>query len=83
MIRVRRRGTTRSTPLLLLVATLIGALLLPTAAGGQTIAQTQKEIAQLSATLSQQEKTSEITANAYDAAKSDFVTLTDNIINEA
>jgi len=81
MIRVRRRGTTRSTPLLLLVATLIGALLLPTAAGGQTIAQTQKEIAQLSATLSQQEKTSEITANAYDAAKSDFVTLTDNIIN--
>ncbi len=81
MIRVRRRGTTRSIPLLVMAAVVIGALMLPAAAQGQTIAQTQQEIANLSAELSQQEKTSEITANAYDAAKSDLVTLNINIAN--
>jgi len=81
MIRVRRRGTTRSTPLLVLAVVVVGALLLPGVAQGQTIAQTQKEIAQLSAQLSQQEKTSEITANAYDADQANLVTLNANIIN--
>jgi cell wall-associated NlpC family hydrolase len=57
----------------------IGALALPASANAESIAATQKQIAELSATLSQQEKTSEITANAYDAAKSNLVTLTANI----
>lgn len=59
----------------------VGALLFPAVAQGQSIAQTQAEIAQLSATLSQQEKTSEITANAYDAAKSNLATLNVNIVS--
>ncbi|MHB1208149.1 MAG: C40 family peptidase [Acidimicrobiales bacterium] len=79
MIRVRRRGTTRSTPLIALVAVLAG-LVVPVSAQGQTIAQTQAEIAQLSATLSQQEKTSEITANAYDAAKVNLANLNTDLI---
>lgn len=75
MIRVRRRGTARSTPLIAVAAILLGGLVVPVAAHAQTIAQTQAQIAQLSATLSQQEKTSEITANAYDAAKVNLATL--------
>lgn len=75
MIRVRRRGTTRSTPLIAVVIFVLGGLAVPVAAQAQTIAQTQAEIAQLSATLSQQEKTSEITANAYDAAKVNLANL--------
>jgi cell wall-associated NlpC family hydrolase len=43
--------------------------LTPISVGGATIQQTRERIARLSATLSQQEKTSEITANEYDAAK--------------
>ena len=70
MIRVRRRGTTRSTPLLALTAALVfSTVLVPSAAQAQTIAQTQAEIAQLSATLSHQEQFSETTANEYDADK--------------
>jgi len=80
MIRVRRRGTTRSTPLVLAACVLLGTLLAPSGAQAQSIADTQKEIAQLSATLSQQEKTSEITANAYDQAKANLAQLTLNII---
>lgn len=79
MIRVRRRGTTRSTPLIAIAAVLAG-LVVPVSAQGQTIAQTQAEIAQLSATLSQQEKTSEITANAYDAAKVNLANLNTDLI---
>jgi cell wall-associated NlpC family hydrolase len=75
MIRVRRRGTTRSTPLIAVAAILLGGLAIPVAAHAQTIAQTQAQIAQLSATLSQQQKTSEITANAYDAAKVNLANL--------
>jgi peptidoglycan DL-endopeptidase CwlO len=43
--------------------------LTPTAIGAASIQSTRERIARLSATLSQQEKTSEITANEYDAAK--------------
>ncbi|MHB1087929.1 MAG: C40 family peptidase [Acidimicrobiales bacterium] len=80
MIRVRRRGTTRSTPLIAIAAALLSGLVVPVGAQAQTIAQTQAEIAQLSATLSQQEKTSEITANAYDAAKVNLANLNVDLI---
>jgi cell wall-associated NlpC family hydrolase len=69
MIRVRRRGTTRSTPLLAITALVLSGLVVPATSGAATIAQTKAEIAQLSATLSQEEQTSERTANEYDAAK--------------
>jgi len=55
--------------------------LVPTSAGAQSIAQTQAEISQLSATLAQQEKTSEITANQYDTDKGSLAAITDNIYN--
>jgi len=69
MIRVRRRGTTRSTPLVLISVLVLAGLLVPSVAGAGSIAATKAEIAQLSATLSTQEQTSERTANEYDAAK--------------
>jgi cell wall-associated NlpC family hydrolase len=81
MIRVRRRGTTQSTPLLVVVGALVLGLLVPLSAGAQTIAQTQAEIAQLSSQLSQQEKTSEITANEYDADQSELATLNTSIVH--
>ncbi len=68
MHRVRRRGTGRSASLLLLVA-FIATTVTPTVAGSESIQTTREKIARLSATLSQQEKTSEITANEYDAAR--------------
>jgi cell wall-associated NlpC family hydrolase len=81
MIRVRRRGTAHSTPLLAFVAALVLGLVTPLSAGAQTIAQTQTEIAQLSSQLSQQEKTSEITANEYDADQATLAQLNANIIS--
>jgi cell wall-associated NlpC family hydrolase len=80
MIRVRRWGTTQSTPLLVLVAALVLGLATPVAAHAQTIAQTQAEIAQLSSELSQQEKTSEITANEYDADQTNLANLNASIV---
>ncbi len=80
MNRVRRRGTARLTPLLLVVVAITGLLLVPEVSGAQTISQTQAEIAQLSAELSQQEKTSEISANEYDADKADLASLDANIV---
>ncbi|MDE3064237.1 MAG: C40 family peptidase [Acidobacteriota bacterium] len=68
MTRVRRRGTTRLASLLL-GATVLATVLTPTVAGSESIQKTREQIASLSAQLSQQEKTSEITANEYDAAK--------------
>jgi len=79
MIRVRRWGTTQSTPLVVLASFVAALGLVPTSAGAQTIAQTQAEISQLSATLSQQEKTSEITANEYDTDKANLAAITSNI----
>ncbi len=80
MIRVRRRGTTRSTPLIAIAAALLGGLIVPVGAQAESIAQTQAQIAQLSATLAQQEKTSEITANAYDAAKVNLANLNVDLV---
>ena len=68
MTRVRRRGTSRFASLAVLVA-LIVTTVTPTVAGSTSIQSTREEIARLSTTLSQEEKTSEITANEYDAAK--------------
>jgi len=47
----------------------IATTVTPTVAGSESIQTTREKIARLSATLSQQEKTSEITANEYDAAR--------------
>ena len=81
MIRVRRRGTTRSTPLVLLAIVSASLSLVPASAHAQSIQETQAEIAALSGRLSRLEKTSEITANAYDAAKVQLAQITVNIKN--
>jgi cell wall-associated NlpC family hydrolase len=81
MIRVRRRGTTRSTPLVVLAALVASTMVVPADAGALSIAQTQAEISQLSAELAQQSRTSETTANAYDAAKVALTNLTFSIRN--
>ncbi|MGB7105052.1 MAG: hypothetical protein WBD82_10680, partial [Acidimicrobiales bacterium] len=62
-MRVRRRGTTRTTPLLLLAAVMVAWLVVPTTAGAGSIAQTKKAIEDLSAALARQEDRSEITSN--------------------
>ena len=79
MIRVRRRGTTRSTPLVFLSIVTASLTLVPASAHAQSISETQAEIAALSGRLSRLEKTSEITANAYDAAKAQLAQITGNI----
>ncbi|HVB19586.1 MAG TPA: NlpC/P60 family protein [Acidimicrobiales bacterium] len=80
MFLVRRRGTTRTPPLVVLAASLVALLTTPLGAGAQTIKQTQGQIAALSAELSQQEKTSEITANQYDADKANLVVINASIV---
>lgn len=80
MFLVRRRGTTRTTPLVVLAAGLVALLATPMDAGAQSIRQTQGQIATLSAELSQQEKTSEITANQYDADKANLAVINANIV---
>ncbi len=79
MFRVRRRGTTRTTPLVVLAATLVAALATPLVAQAQSIQQTQGQIATLSLELSQQEKASEIAANQYDADKAKLAVIEANI----
>ncbi|HVB52334.1 MAG TPA: NlpC/P60 family protein [Acidimicrobiales bacterium] len=81
MLRVRRRGATRTTPFLLVVALIASGTVMPSRVGALTIAQTQAEIANLSAALSQQEKTSEITSNKYDAEKAALAATIVNITN--
>ena len=80
MIRVRRRGTTRSAPLVILALALGSVTLVPTGAPAQTITQTRAQIARLSTLLSEQSKKSEVTANAYDAAKVQLAQLNANIV---
>jgi len=80
MFLVRRRGTTRTPPLVVLAASLVALLMTPLGAEAQTIKQTQGQIATLSAELSQQEKTSEITANQYDADKANLVVINASIV---
>src|SRR5665213_43259 len=79
MFRVRRRGTTRTTPLVFLAALMASGLLVPTWAGASSIAITQKQIADLSAALSRQQMRSETTANQYDAEKVTLATINVNI----
>jgi len=83
MKSVHRRGT---SPLIALVASAVIVVLSTLApldspmTGALTIAQTKAEIANLSAQLARQEKSSEVTANSYDAAKSQLQSLTTSII---
>jgi cell wall-associated NlpC family hydrolase len=81
MIRVRRRGTTRSTPLLVISVLVLCGLLVPSVAAGGSIATTKAQIARLSTTLSQEEQTSETTANEYDAAKVNLANINADIVN--
>ncbi len=79
MIRVRRRGTTRSTPLVVLAFIVATLIITPTAAQGASISTTQAQIAALTNRLSRLEKTSETTSNEYDADKVKLATITENI----
>ncbi len=83
MKSVRRRGTTPLAALLASAALVVVGTLVPldqSGSGAQTIAQTKAEIARLSAQLASQEKSSEVTANRYDAEKAQLATLTANIL---
>jgi cell wall-associated NlpC family hydrolase len=80
MLRVRR-GTTRTTPLLLLAVLSAVWLVVPVTAGAGSIAQTKKAIEDLSAALSRQEERSEITSNEYDQDEADLASITGNIHN--
>src|SRR5487761_1386730 len=79
MIRVRRRGTTRSTPLVVLAITVLALIVTPATAHAVSISTTQGMIAALTNRLSRLEKTSEITSNQYDADKVKLATITANI----
>lgn len=79
MIRVRRRSTTQSASLLVLAVLVMTSVLSPVDALASTIATKQAEMAQLSSTLAQQQKTSEITSNEYDGAKARLQNINANI----
>jgi cell wall-associated NlpC family hydrolase len=79
MIRVRRRGTTRSTPLIVLAFSVAALIVTPVAAHAVSIQTTQGMIAALTNRLSRLEKTSEITSNQYDADKVKLAQITANI----
>jgi len=79
MIRVRRRGTTRSTPLAVLAFSVAASIITPVTAHAASISTTQAMIAALTNRLSRLEKTSEITSNQYDADKVKLATITANI----
>ena len=83
MKSVHCRGTSRIAALLASVMVVGLCTFTPLDAAtseAQSIAQTKTEIANLSAQLAQQVKSSEITANAYDAAKAQFASLSANIL---
>ena len=79
MIRVRRRGTTRSLPLVVLAMTVASLIVTPVVAHASSISEVQAQIEALTNRLSRIEKTSEITSNEYDAAKVQLATITANI----
>ncbi len=79
MIRVRRRGTARSTPLAVLAFSVAALIITPVTAHAASISTTQAMIAALTNRLSRLEKTSEITSNQYDADKVKLATITANI----
>jgi cell wall-associated NlpC family hydrolase len=81
MIRVRRWGTTRSTPLFVVVALVLSSLVVATPAHGGSIADTKAQIARLSSTLSTEEQISETTANEYDAAKVKLANINADVVN--
>jgi|SRR5665213_260692 len=81
MIRVRRRGTTRSTPLVVLAICVAALIVTPVTAHAASITQTQAMIEALTNRLSRLEKTSEITSNQYDADRVKLATITANIKN--
>ena len=83
MKSVHRRGTSPISALVASATVVFICTLVPLStnvADAQSIAQTKAEIANLSAQLARQEKSSEVTANAYDAAKSQLASLDSNII---
>lgn len=83
MKSVHRRGTSPLSALILSAAIVVLSTLVPldtTLSGAQSIAQTKVEIANLSAQLARQQKSSEVTANAYDATKGQLVSLTASTI---
>ncbi len=86
MISVHRRGTSPIAALVSCAVVMVLSTLLPlgvtgaTPSGALSIAQTKAEIASLSAQLARQEKSSEVTANEYDLAKSDLATLNSDVL---
>jgi cell wall-associated NlpC family hydrolase len=79
MIRVRRRGTTRSTPLVVLAISVAALIVTPLSAHASSISETQAQIQALTNRLARIEKTSEITANEYDQAQVQLAIITSNI----
>jgi len=79
MIRVRRRSTARSAPLVVLAMSVAALIVTPIAAHAASITQTQAMIEDLTNRLSRLEKTSEITSNQYDADRVKLATITANI----
>ena len=79
MIRVRRRGTTRSLPLAVLAMSVASLVVTPVVAHASSISQVQAQIEALTNRLARIERTSEITSNEYDAAKVQLATITANI----
>jgi cell wall-associated NlpC family hydrolase len=80
MLCVRRRGTTRTTPLVLLAALSLSWLLMPARSDASGIATTQKQIADLSAALNRQDQRSETSSNEYDQDKSNLAEINVNIV---
>ncbi len=80
MNRVRRRGTAIRVGAVCLTLSGAAALITPVTAHAASIAQTQAQIAALSARLAQQQRVSETTANAYDAAKVELSNVEANIV---
>jgi cell wall-associated NlpC family hydrolase len=83
MNSVHRRGTPRFFALATSGIVVVLSSIVPISnavSGAQSISQTKAEIASLSAQLARQEKSSEVTANEYDAAKGQLQTLTADVI---
>lgn len=80
MFRVRRRSTTRTLKFASVALLAVSLVYVPTSAGAGSIAETQKQIADLSAALSRQEARSETTSNEYDADKANLASIGSDIL---
>ncbi len=80
MFRVRRRSTTRTLKFASVALLAVSLVYVPTSAGAGSIAETQKQIADLSAALSRQEARSETTSNEYDADKANLASIGADIL---